>query len=76
MQVAIQNSSFVRDMNSKAILETDISKANEYRIKSKMLSDTNDLKRQMSDLHDRVRELETVKIDIQEIKQLLKGLCH
>jgi hypothetical protein len=76
MQVSIQNTSLVRDMGSRALIETDLSKANDYRIKSKIINDTNMLKQQMVELHKKVEELETVKIDIQEIKQLIKGLCH
>lgn len=76
MQVAINNSSLARDMSSRALIETDMAKVNEYKIKSKLMNDTNTLKQQMSELREKVIELETVKTDIQEIKQLLKGLCH
>lgn len=74
MQVAIQNRTLSRDMNSRALIETDLSKVNEYKLKTKLFNDSKELKEQICALMKRVTELENVKTDILEIKELLRGL--
>ena len=76
MQINITNSTLARDMNSKALIETDLNKATEYKTKSKIMNETKDLREQMCALRKKVENLETVKQDINEIKELIRGLIR
>lgn len=76
MQININNSTLARDMNSKALVETDLNKAIEYKTKAKIMNDTKDLKDQMCSLRKQVESLETVRQDINEIKELIRGLIR
>lgn len=76
MQINITNSTLARDMNSKALIETDINKATEYKTKARIMNDTKDLKEQMCSLRKQVESLEVVRRDLNEIKELIKGLIR
>lgn len=76
MQININNSTLARDMNSKALVETDLNKAIEYKTKAKIMNDTKELKDQMCSLRKQVESLETVRQDINEIKELIRGLIR
>jgi cell shape-determining protein MreC len=76
MQVNISNSTLARDMNSRALIETDMNKATEYKTKARLFNETRDLKEQMNLLQHKVESLESVRTDIVEIKELIKGLLH
>jgi hypothetical protein len=76
MQINITNSTLARDMNSRSLIETDLNKATEYKTKARIMNDTRDLKEQMCALRQKVENLETVKQDINEIKELIKGLIR
>jgi hypothetical protein len=76
MQINITNSTLARDMNSRALIETDMIKATEYKTKDRIMNDTKDMKEQMCALRQKVENLETVKQDINEIKELIKGLIR
>lgn len=76
MQINITNSTLARDMNSRALVETDQNKATEYKTKARIMNDTRELKEQMCTLRKKVENLETVKQDISEIKELIKGLIR
>lgn len=76
MQINITNSTLARDMNSKALIETDLNKAVEYKTKARIMNDTRELKEQMCILREKVANLETVKNDINEIKELIKRLIR
>ena len=64
-QVQITDTSFVRDIHSKAILNTDKKGLNEYLIKRDIAK-----KKQMEETESKKR-LEKLEKDIQEIKELL-----
>lgn len=76
MQININNSTLARDMNSKALIETDLNKATEYKTKAKIMNDTKELREQMCSLRKQVEGLESVRQDINEIKELLRGLIR
>lgn len=76
MQINITDSTLARDMNSKALIETDLNKAVEYKTKARIMNDTRELKEQMCILREKVANLETVKNDINEIKELIKRLIR
>ena len=64
-QVQITDTSFVRDIHSKAILNTDKKGLNEYLIKRDIAK-----KKQLEESESKKR-LEKLEKDIQEIKELL-----
>lgn len=66
MKVKIPETTLTRDIKNRALLETDRSKLDEYRIKSKMLNANKNMQ----------EEINTLKNDMQEIKELLKGLVN
>jgi hypothetical protein len=63
-------------MNSRALVETDLNKATEYKTKARIMNETRELKEQMCVLREKVESLENVKTDINEIKELIKRLIH
>lgn len=65
-KVPIPDSTLHREINSKALVETDKRKADDYLAKRKMLTSTKNMQ----------EEINTLKNDMQEIKELLKGLVN
>ena len=63
--VQVNDSTFVRDTHSKAILNTDINGLNEYRMKREIS------KRQQEEKQQDKQRLDKLEQDMQEIKQLL-----
>ena len=63
--VQVNDSTFVRDTHSKAILNTDINGLNEYRMKREIA------KRQQEEKQQDKARLDKLENDMQEIKQLL-----
>jgi hypothetical protein len=63
--VQVNDSTFVRDTHSKAILNTDINGLNEYRMKREIA------KRQQEEKQQDKQRLDKLEEDMQEIKQLL-----
>ena len=63
--VQVNDSTFVRDTHSKAILNTDINGLNEYRMKREIS------KRQQEEKQQDKQRLNKLEQDMQDIKQLL-----
>jgi hypothetical protein len=63
--VQVNDSTFVRDTHSKAILNTDINGLNEYRMKREIS------KRQQEEKKQDKQRLDKLEQDMQDIKQLL-----
>ena len=63
--VQVNDSTFVRDTHSKAILNTDINGLNEYRMKREIS------KRQQEEKQQDKQRLDKLEQDKQDIKQLL-----
>jgi hypothetical protein len=63
--VQVNDSTFVRDTHSKAILNTDINGLNEYRMKREIA------KRQQEEKQQDKARLNKLENDMQDIKQLL-----
>ena len=61
---------FVRDKNSKAVLNTDISALEQYKIAREQK------KKEQSTLQNCVADINTLKDDMQEIKNLLLKLSE
>lgn len=69
-QVKIPDTSFVRDIHSKAILNTDRKGLNEYLMKRDIA------KKQQSEKNETKERLDKLEQDIQEIKELLLKLSR
>lgn len=69
-QVKIPDTSFVRDIHSKAILNTDRKGLNEYLMKRDIA------KKQQSEKVETKERLDKLEQDIQEIKELLLKLSR
>ena len=67
--VQVNDSTFVRDTHSKAILNTDINGLNEYRMKREIA------KRQQEEKQQDKARLDKLENDMQEIKQLLQVIA-
>ena len=68
MLVKVNNSTFVRDTNSMALIDTDIAAKNEYLAKVRMLQT------QKEEINKVKSEIADVKDDLQVIKQLMAQL--
>ena len=68
MLVKVNNSTFVRDTNSMALIDTDMASKNEYLAKVRML------KTQKEEINKVKSEIADVKDDLQVIKQLMTQL--
>ena len=68
MLVKVNNSTFVRDTNSMALIDTDIASKNEYLAKVRMLQT------QKEEINKVKSEIADVKDDLQVIKQLMTQL--
>jgi hypothetical protein len=56
-KIKVENETFVRDLNSNAILETDISKLNRYLAAKNALKEKD---QKLDHLLDRINKLETI----------------
>lgn len=70
MLVKVNNSTFVRDTNSMALIDTDMASKNEYLAKVRML------KTQKEEINKVKSEIADVKDDLQVIKQLMTQLLN
>jgi predicted ATPase with chaperone activity len=68
MLVKVNNSTFVRDTNSMALIDTDMASKNEYLAKVRMLQT------QKEEINKVKSEIADVKGDLQVIKQLMTQL--
>jgi hypothetical protein len=68
MLVKVNNSTFVRDTNSMALIDTDMASKNEYLAKVRMLQT------QKEEMNKVKSEIADVKDDLQVIKQLMTQL--
>lgn len=68
MLVKVNNSNFVRDTNSMALINTDVSAKNEYISKMQLL------KSQKDEINTVKCEIDFLKNDLNEIKEMMKQL--
>ena len=70
MLVKVNDSTFVRDIQSGALINQDYSSRDEYYAKVKMISN------QKQELNTVRSEIDVIKNDISEIKQLMFALLN
>jgi cell shape-determining protein MreC len=66
--VKVNNTNFVRDINSMAIMTTDNTEKNEYYSKLRVI------KKQKEEMNDLKTEINSLKGDMDDIKSLLQQL--
>lgn len=71
MKVDIPGTTYQRDIDTKAILQTDRRAIDEYNVKRKLL---NDRKAQEASINTMKEEIAGLKTDMDELKSLIKGL--
>lgn len=70
MHVKVENSPFVRDIHSKALLNTDTRGRDEYLMKRELA------KRQQAEQSETKQKIEKLEEDVTEIKTLLRELVQ
>lgn len=68
------NNNLLRDKKSNAILNIDRKAADDYKAKVLMLKQTQQQKDEINTIKEKLSELDAIKSDMAEIKNLLKGL--
>lgn len=68
------NPGLIKDMETNAILNVDKYAADEYIRQKNLINNNRKMQEELADLKDKMGELEVVKNDIGEIKNLLKEL--
>jgi hypothetical protein len=69
MLVKIPNTTYVRDTKTMALINTDASGLEEYKLKSKLLNN------QKSEINNIKQEINSIRDDVKSIKELLVQLA-
>ena len=68
--VKVENSSFVRDTNSMALINTDMTSRNEYYAKAKMIQtqkeEINNLKSEITEMRSQMSEIKFLLLQLTE----------
>jgi len=72
MKVQTENRTFQRDIHSKALLKSDTRELDEYKFKRRMLKKDSEI----NTIKEKLKEMDEIKSDLNEIKNLLKGLLN
>lgn len=70
MHVKVENSPFVRDIHSKALLNTDIKGRDEYLMKREIA------KKQQTEQNETKQKIDKLEEDVAEIKSLLREIAQ
>jgi prefoldin subunit 5 len=68
MLVKVEGTTFVRDTNTMALMNTNTAEKNEYQTKVKML------KTQKDEINTVKKEIDSIKQDMRDIKELLLAM--
>lgn len=63
-----------KDMSTGAILLSDRNIANEYKTKKNMMRSVRDVNMEINSIKEKLSEIDNLRTDMQEIKELLRGL--
>lgn len=75
MKIQIPGSTLNRDMGSRGLVETDRAKADEYKLRSRLMNDSKCTQEEINSIKQKLGEIDSIKSDLDEIKALLKGLA-
>ena len=64
-----------KDMNSGAILLSDTHPMDEYKNKKAVMQSMRDVSSEINTIKDRLSKVDKLESDMQEIKELLRGLA-
>lgn len=70
MQVQIKGTTFYRDTNSMALINTDVNGLEEYKAKRKFAES------QKQEINIVKKEMESIKSEVSEIKELVRQLLN
>ena len=70
------NQSLGRDMKSKALVNTNRSEAESYKIKTAAMARMRDQASEINNMKKQLDELTTLKADFQEIKSMLSAVLN
>lgn len=70
MQLKVEGTSYFRDMNSNALVNKDINGLEDYKAKRKFAET------QRQEINNLKKEMECIKDDVLEIKQLMRQLLN
>lgn len=76
MRIPILESSLQRDMRSRGLVETDRKKAEDYKLKSRMMNTAVAAHDEINSIKEKLADIDSLKSDMQEIKSLLKNLVN
>jgi uncharacterized protein YydD (DUF2326 family) len=65
----------LKDMKSGAVLLSDRNVMNEYRSKKSMMKNVRDVTLELNTIKERLSKVDKLESDMQEIKELLRGLA-
>lgn len=63
-----------KDVHTGAILLSDRNIANEYKTKKNMMRSVRDVNVEINSIKEKLSEIDNLRTDMQEIKELLRGL--
>lgn len=63
-----------KDLSTGAILLSDRNIANEYKTKKNMMRSVRDVNVEINSIKEKLSEIDNLRTDMQEIKELLRGL--
>jgi GTP-dependent phosphoenolpyruvate carboxykinase len=69
-------SNLVRDINSKALLNTDLRSLNEYQLKKKMMISMEQNESEINNIKERLSKIDSIESDLKDIKDLLQRIIN
>lgn len=72
--INIPKTTLMRDMKSRGLVETDTSKKEEYKTRSTTLNAQKRLQEEINIIKEKMSKIDRIESDMEEIKNLLKGL--
>jgi hypothetical protein len=69
-------SNLVRDINSKALLNTDVRSLNEYQLKKKMMISMEQNESEINSIKERLSKIDSLESDLKDIKALLQRIIN
>lgn len=72
--IKIPQTTLMRDMKSRALVETDVSKKEEYKARSATLNSQKKVQEEINTIKEKMSKIDRIESDMEEIKNLLKGL--
>lgn len=72
--IDIPKTTMKRDMRSRGLVETDVSKKEDYKTRSATLNSQKRMQEEINTIKENLSKIDKLESSIEEIKNLLKGL--